>query len=349
MKEEERTMKSRKKRVKMNPVIRALALFAALSATIALSCATGALAAHGTGVGNGGNSARDVYLANLKRELAVRQSNGNPSAAITAWCSQVSSVLLRERQRAMLQYQYEKLDSAEQILIDALVVSAQSLADSPNPKPMTKKLIDRTLIYSEALDQALPDDKRLSQVTKLNFLFSSVDFIVDVARTLDPPYYIPYQYQYGGCTLGCPSAFPFSEFEARFVRMASRELSFVVHDLTEAAPQSGSARIFPVGNPHAFLTVAALVTSDVAQDLSENLHAYENACAISDLQIRSAELTAYNLNGDRSIFPNDPWAVSQTAEQMTRLSDRIAANAPFCLGYGYPIYGGPGDSNGPGY
>jgi hypothetical protein len=160
------------------------------------------MAANGTGVGNGGNSARDVYLSNLKRELAVRQSTGNPSGAITAWCSQVSSVLLRERQRAMLQYQYEKLDGAEQILIDALVAAAQSLDNNPNPKPMTKKLIDRTLIYSQALDQALSGSDRLSEVTKLNFLFSSVDFIVDVARNLDPPYYIPYQYQYGGCNEG---------------------------------------------------------------------------------------------------------------------------------------------------
>jgi hypothetical protein len=296
------------------------------------------IAANGTGVGNGGNSARDVYLSNLKRELAVRQSNGNPSGAITAWCSQVSSVLLRERQRAMLQYQYEKLDGAEQILIDALVAAAQSLDNNPNPKPMTKKLIDRTLIYSQALDQVLSGSDRLSEVTKLNFLFSSVDFIVDVARNLDPPYYIPYQYQYGGCNEGCPSAFPFQEFERRFVEMAARNLSFVVRDLTEAAPQSGGVQIYPVGDPRAFLTVAALVTSDVAEDLSENLHAYENACAIGDLQTLSSELTSYNLNGDHSIFPNDQWAISQAAEQMSQLSDQIGENAPFCSGYD-PVYG----------
>lgn len=295
---------------------------------IGLLATSAALAAEGTGVGNGGNSARDQYLLKLKNEMSLSMSRGkNPAHDVIDWCSRVSAALMRERQRAMLQYQYNRRAQAEQILIDALVVAGQSLETNPDQSgPMTKMLIDRTLTYSQALDQALGSGAPFALSTKLNFLFGSVDFIVQIAREFDPPYYIPYRYQYNRCH-ECPPDFDFSAFERQFVAMAARQLSFVTEHLTEAALSGHGVNFVPVGDPRAFLTVAELSTSFVAHDLRDNLHAYANACSIRDLESLSQTLTSYNLYGDRSIFPNDRWAVDQVREEMDRIADQIHQNS----------------------
>jgi hypothetical protein len=288
--------------------------------TVALVMMVGQGSIAGTGVANGGNSARDQYLEKLKREMSHQGD-------VTAWCNQISSILKRERQRAMLQYQFNRGAEALQILNDALVTAGQSLEVDPEKGgPMTKKLIDRTLMYSQALDQAMVDSSQLSTTTKLNFLFESINFISEIARDLDPPYYIPYRYRYRDCR-DCDHDFDFGAFQRIFIRMASRQLSFVTNQLTENRSGPEGLQTFPLGDPRAFLAIAELATSYVAQDLRDNLHAYANACVIRDLESLSETLTAYNLYHDRSIFPNDRWAVGQSAEEMNRLSAQILNNS----------------------
>lgn len=305
------------------------------AAVVAMLLVTSAANAAGTGVGNGGNSARDQYIEKLKRDLVMTSpgivSAGTNPRDIIDWCSRVSATLMRERQRAMLQYQYNRSAAAEQILIDALIVASQSIAVDPEiGGPMTKKLIDRALMYSQALDQALPAEIALSMTTKLNFLFKSVDFIVEVSRDLDMPYYIQYRYQYGGCR-ECPPTFDLAGFQGQFVRMAARQLSFVTNNLTEVLRTGGRLEVFPLGDPRGFLTVSELTSAFVAQDLRDNLHAYANACAIRDLESLSQTLTAFNLYGDRTIYPNDRWAVSQVREEMERLEAQIQSSV--CPGF----------------
>ncbi len=279
----------------------------------------------GTGVGNGGGSARDEYLSRLKAELAEQGERGSDEAELLSeWCSRVSSILVREKQRAMLQYQYGHKAQAEQILNDALVAAAQSVNVNPHfGGPMAKKLIDRALMESAALDDSLPGNTGIVVATKLNFLFGAVDFIVDVSRDLDPTYYIPYRYRHHGCYRDCPPEFDFAAFEAAFARVVARQLTFATEKLTESQYSSGGAQIYPLGSPKAFLKVAELTTGFVARDLKQNLHAYSLSCAIRELEALSDELSAYNVSGDHTVFPNDPWAVSQSARTMNRIADQI--------------------------
>jgi hypothetical protein len=280
----------------------------------------------GTGVGNGGGSARDAYLAKMKEELAARHGEvGSDAESLSQWCSRVSSILLREKRRAMLQYQYGHKAQADQILNDALVSAAQSIrVDSQAGGPMTKKLIDRALMESAALDDSIPGQTGLAIATKLNFLFGAVDFIVDVSRNLDPEYYIPYRYRHHGCYGDCDSDFDFAGFEAAFARVAARQLTFATETLTESLSNVNDDRVYPLGSPKAFLKVAELTADFVSHDLKQNLHAYAFSCAIHDLEALSDDLSAYNLSGDRTVFPNDPWAVSYSAQAMNRIAAQIA-------------------------
>jgi hypothetical protein len=292
-----------------------------------------AAAKEGTGVGNGGGSSRDAYLAKLRNEFAVNRTQmGDDAELFSQWCSRVSSILLREKRRAMLQYQYGHNSQADQILNDALVSAAQSISvDARAGGPMTKKLIDRALMDSAALDDAVPGDTGLAIATKLNFLFGAVDFIIDVSGTLDPEFYIPYRYRHHGCYGDCSPAFDFAGFEAAFARAAARQLTFATDTLTETL-SGGNGRVYPVGSPKAFLKVAELTAGFVAYDLKQNLHAYAFSCAIRDLEELSDELSAYNLSGDRTYFPNDPWAVSYAAQRMRQISAQIT-NRTGCVRY----------------
>ena len=283
----------------------------------------------GTGVGSGGNEARDQYLAKLRRELSLTRAAPRASNDLISWCSRVTTILLREKQRGMIQYQRGNPEGAETILIDALVTAAESLVADPQiGGPMTKKLIDRTLLGSEALE-ALPA-RGSSMATRLKYLFDSIDFIVKTSRELDTPYYIPYRFTHDRCR-HCPPEFNLSAFEAEFVRVSASQLDFARRTFTLRVTQPEGHFVFlPLGDPKAFLRIAELTAAHVSKDLTDNLYEFLESCIAADLKAFSEILAAYNLSGDRSYFPNDPWAVDATASKFAISAHQIRSKLTQC-------------------
>lgn len=285
-------------------------------------------AIEGTGAGNGGDGSYGEYQERLKRELGVKrcptgQTCGAPD--LTAWCAQITRVLKREVDRAQLQVQYNRFAYARQIIVGALRAASNSLDLTPAlGSPMTKTLVDRGLVLDMALDDAMPDTLRPTLLTKVKFLSDYVHMILRAEAELDRPYYIPYMYRYGRCTVdSCPSEFSFRDFESRYIEYAKRQLEFVATQFTQSVMRDGAPLVTPVGPPRAFLVAAELVTGFVAQDLRDTLYAYSFACVVADLENLSATIRSYNWTGDRTVFPNDMWAVAGVGQELDRLTTQM--------------------------
>ncbi len=291
----------------------------------------------GTGVGNGSGGGRDQYLASLQNSLG--QQNAMTSGSVDeliSWCGRASIALQKGVARAMIQVRSNRQELAVQTLVDTLVKVGQSITVDPmSGGPMTKKLVDRTLKYSQRLDQDLPGNSGASLATKVNFLFNAVNFIIKAEKELDTPYYIPFRYRHHGrypapgCT-SCSSQFDYSRFEMKFIKVAAQQLSFVMKSFTETGIQDGRLQVFPLGEPKAFLAVAEMASGFVAKDLRDNLHAYVNCRAISDLEALQSILIEYNMNQDRSIFPNTRWAVSEVADALNGIQSEIKIYSNSC-------------------
>lgn len=290
---------------------------------IGLALTVPALARDGIGVGNGGDGDRVAYNTQMKKDLTTSDSD---IAAVSDWCSRVTRILRREKQRAMIQVQSDRLASAEQILKDALVTASQSLRANPSlGTPMTKRMIDRGVIYASGIENALNKDgsSRLSLLTEIDFMTGFIDLIVRADEELDIPYYIPYQYRYGRCRESC-DGFDFRSFERLYLQYAYEELKFVVDHSVNQDYQDGRVVVTPIGRPAAFLKLAELSSGLLAKELADTLEAYRNACVVTDLMSLHDILRDYNLFGDRSYFPTERYAVEGAAQEINRILNNFS-------------------------
>ena len=287
--------------------------------------------ARGTGVGNGGDSARTAYIEKLKRELSI-SSKKQDMDSLYDWCSRVTRMLRREKGRAMIQIQSDNLRAAEETLKDALVVASQSLRVDPQQStPMTKRMIDRGVIYADGIEHALPKNTRLNLLTSIDFMTGFIDLIFRVDEGLDRPYYIPYHYRYGRCRDAC-DGFDLRAFERLYLEYARAELLFVVEHSVNEDMRDGRIIVTPIGKPEAFLKLAELSSGLLAREISETLESYRNACVVTDLESLNEILRDYNLFGDRSYFPNFRYAVEGAAMEIRRILNNFQG------GCGLPRY-----------
>jgi hypothetical protein len=281
----------------------------------------------GTIVGNGSNSARDQYIENLRREMGPRMSDRGASVPdLTAWCGRATNILRRELERAKNFTYRNNLVAASQILDDAMLVVGQAMTVDPDRGgPLTKLLVDRGIMMSAALDNVYRTGNRFELVSKLNFLFEYVQFIVKMERDLDRTYYIPYRYKHRRhCRDGeCGENFDFAEFQRQLVEYARQQLEFTQRTFTEIARDNGYSRFLPIGSANGFLKIAELASAYVAHDLRNNLRAYANSCVVGRLEVLSNALLNYNDFGDRTYFMSEPQAVDSTARTLIRISNQL--------------------------
>lgn len=283
------------------------------------------LSADGTGVGNGGEGNRAGYIEKLKAEL----SSGNrfvPQSELDGlyeWCSRVTRMLKREKKRAMLHLQSERLEVAEQVLKDALVVASQSLQLNHSlGNPLTKRMIDRGVIYADGIENALDTGaprSRMDLLTLIHFISGFVDLIVATEERLDRPYYLPFHYRYGRCEARCPDEFDVAAFTERYLQAGKDELSFLVRNSVTQERVEGRWVVSPIGRPEAFLKLAEVGSGFIAEEISQTLYAYRFSCGIADLRNLSEILRDFNLFQDRSVFPNVRYAVAESAREIERI------------------------------
>jgi len=284
------------------------------------------MALAGVGTGSGTTDPSDQYIENLKKQMQVEEVGSIQD--LYKWCSRVVSVLKRERQKARTQLLYEKFAEAKKILKRAFISASQSFPDY-EMGPMTKRIVDRGLIYVQAIEDRLGQNggkiSRRDLVTLVYFLSSYVDLIEEVATNLDRPYYIPYYYTHNRCRKGCKD-FDFRTFSRRYVRYSREQIQYILNEFTQTAPVHGKLRVFPVGDPDAYLKLSELASHYVAKDLSGTLDAYKFSCVISDLKVLSDSLYQYLEQGDRTLYPNDRWAVGDVTYQLKDVHKRLGGS-----------------------
>jgi hypothetical protein len=278
--------------------------------------------ASGTGVGNGSDGALAENYRTMLNQLRV--SNPSNIDDILSWCARVSSLLEVERDRAMLQVQFNHLASARAILMNALRATSDSLENSYSRNSLTKRIVDRGLLLGQALEDALPEDDRLSEITKTDFLVEYAKFVIKSEQELDRPLYVPYRHlcchECGG---RCPQDFNLKELERQSIENTRRQLEFVAEHFSTVTYQYGEQQVFPVGKPKAFLRLAELVSLFASIDLADNLFAYSNTEEIAALKTLSDTLARYNLCNDRTVYPNDRWAVTETRMALDRITNSL--------------------------
>ncbi|MEK6705273.1 MAG: hypothetical protein AABZ06_05750 [Bdellovibrionota bacterium] len=312
----------------------ALTIGAALFAGV-FSTSVSAREAQGIGVGNGGSTNRAQYIEKLKSEMFGAQRNASgPLDDLYDWCSRVTRVLGRELSRAELQIQYERMESAKEILMDALVAASQSLDMDPQTgSPTIKRMIDRGVIYADALGQELSKNgsSRLDSLTELHFLTGYIQLIIKTENELDRPFYLPYVHRYNRCG-SCPPEFNLPAFMRKYFEIAKAELRFILTQFTNMDNVGGRLMVTPVGNPIAFLKLAELGSGFIADEIANTFDSYRNACSIRDLVALSETLRDFNVFGDRTVFPNVPWALTQSAVELDRILMELGSIRPNPIG-----------------
>lgn len=300
-------------------------VFMTMAMVVCVFFAQGAQAA-GVGVGNGGEGDRIQYIEKLKQELGVLDRSRNEAPEIsdfTEWCGKVTRMLRRELMRAERQIQVEQLALAKQILTDALIVASESFRLDPQAgSPLTKKLVDRGVIYMDALDELFWNHEHRDLLTSLLFLTTYVDFIIETESGLDHPFYIPYicRHQHHP-----DSHFDFLRFTSRYLEYAKEQLSFLATHFTRLEKRDGEIWVTPVGNPKAFLKLLELGAFFVAQDIANTLEAWKHACLVMDLEVLSEALRDFNLFNDRSIFPSVKGALYETRTELERILGELSS------------------------
>ena len=284
----------------------------------------------GTGVGNGGDGAHAAYIEKLKRELGVHgvHDRNRTVDSVSEWCSNVTRILRREQGRSEMQLNHGQFAIAERTLKDALTVASESMDDNPDlGNPMTKRMVDRGVVYADGIETALATgsySETGNLVTEIYFLKGFIDLIVQVERDVDHPYYIPYAYKYRHCNEAeCRGEFDFRAFMARYLDYVKSELNFVREYMTHRDFVEGELKITPAGRPEAFLKLAELSSGFLADEISNTLDAYRDACAIVDLQGLSSTLVDFNLYNDRSIYPTFHDALAQVTEELDNISKEL--------------------------
>jgi hypothetical protein len=285
-------------------------------------------AAAGVGVGNGGEGDKSQYIEKLKQELGVLDRPQSETLEISdfyEWCGKVTRMLRRELMRAERQIQFERLALAKQILKDALIVASESFRLDPQAaSPITKKLVDRGVIYIDALDEIFWSHQQRDLLTSLLFLTNYVDFIIETEEGLDHPFYIPYICRH---QTHPDSHFDFLRFTNRYLEYAKDQLSFLATHFTRIEKRDGEVWVTPVGNPKAFLKLIELGAFFVAQDIANTLEAWKHACLVMDLEVLSEVLRDFNLFNDRSIFPSIKTALYETRTELDRILSELSSFA----------------------
>lgn len=313
--------------------------------TASLMTTTAALANDGTSVGNGGIGARDAYLENLRKTMGPPLDiSRNPKDLDTAqwipgikkWCGNAIGIIdsaLNEVRGYLVHGDKEEYAAAEQMMEDSLLMAAQSLVVDPKQGgPMTKRLVDRGLIISQAMDFAIPHPEENDQVSKLRFLVNFGDFIVKTESFLDREWYIPYQYE----RRDLRTSEWLDQFQRKYVLYAYKQLVFSMKyflDIQERWEYGTLYRkVTSIGSEKIFLNIAELMTAFVASDLENSIFSNMFGYSIHRLQRLSSMLAQHNLGQGRR-FGSDQAAIQYAFDEMIAVAHNLRPGWGECRSY----------------
>lgn len=269
----------------------------------------------------------------VEREEATKVSNGSGtnigggnigSEYLATWCKGQTSVLRNFKERARL-----KLDNTgDYNVANKLLASGieQALTNGSNAKTsfLYRSLV-RGLTISNHLGAGLGGNPERKAMVANNVLNSYYDFMIEVvAKNLDLGGQIPYL-NASEADMDARAA----RFEETFVTYASSQLNWILDNLIKESRVAGRIQTTPVGDARSVIKVALTLAAGTATDLDESLWNYRFSCAISDLNILTDTLKAYD-QGNMEMFEDEKQALDYTSKELKRIS-RSLQSSDACL------------------
>lgn len=269
----------------------------------------------------------------VEREGAERVSKGSGtnigggnvgSEYLATWCKGQTSLLRNYKERARL-----KLDNTgDYNVANKLLASGieQALTNGSAAKEsFLHKSLVRGLTISNHLGAGLGGNPERKAMVANNILNSYYDFMIEVvAKNLDLNGQIPYM-NASADNMDARAA----RFEETFVTYASSQLNWILDNLVKESRIGNKTQTTPVGDARSVIKVALTLASGTATDLDESLWNYRFSCAISDLNMLTDTLKAYD-QGNMEMFEDEKQALDYTAKELRRIS-RSLQSADACL------------------
>lgn len=315
----------------------------ALTFFISLFLLSAGAALAGTGVGNAGDGARAAYIAKLRKEMNLDRERDTPEDLIE-WCQRVTRVLKREKIRAGNLIEVGNFAAAKTLLLDAMIQASQSLAEHPaDAHPMTKRMIDRGLVYEQELESIMsavnakkdakadaiplqhePTLGEFDLLTLINFLDKFVDLVIHAEAQVDRPYFS--NYYNNRHNRGQNSEFNFDRFRRSYIDHICAEIRFIMTALVSIRHDGPRVIVTPIGKPEVFLKVAELSTTLLADEIERTLERYRYAVTTADMRALSSDIRDFNLNRDRTIYPTTPRALIGVASSLHSFLNSLQGN-----------------------
>lgn len=264
----------------------------------------------------------------IDREGSERVSKGSGSNIgggnigseyLATWCRGQTSLLRNYKDRAAL-----KLDNtgdyniANKLLNDGIVQALTSGSEAK--ESFLHKSLVRGLTIATHLGAGLGGNTERKAMIANNILNSYYDFMINVvAKNLDLNGQIPYL----NATSEDMDARA-ARFEETFVDYASSQLNWILTNLVKETRLGNKTQTVPVGDARSVIKVALTLTAGTATDLDESLWNYRFSCAISDLQILTNDLKAYD-QGNKEMFEDEKQALTHASTEIRRISKSLSS------------------------
>ena len=249
------------------------------------------------------DSDNDPRLSNYKWPPRQRDD-------IRLWYRNRVSSLERFKEEARSHYSVLQYSLAYQTLKAGLMTASEE--DVYYQGALTSKAIARGKRFVLALEKCESLKKDRAVIKSLTFfLFKYYDFIADVSKNLDEPYYSPMPGgRYGDRVNDM-------DFERAYVELAQKQLRMMLEDLVTVEGEGDRIVVYPLGEPAIFLNAMELTTKAVAQDLRDSYFATRYAHSIEELKWLHYKLYRFNhpgqpIEGNRYLgtYPNAYIAVN---------------------------------------
>jgi hypothetical protein len=219
--------------------------------------------------------------------------NGND---IFGWCQNQAQYLFTAKMTALNAYRRGHVEESTRILYSTLVEAQRSIRSGYESGALTAKAITRVKNMAQYI--ASGTGRNIAEKKAISaFLFKGYDFIINVANTLDIPYFIPYYREYGWRRCNDCGSFDIEELEAQYIQFARDQLALAVEGMSNVG---SNYVVNPLGGPRTYLLAVELAANAAIGDLNDSFWRTEYACEIRQLRELAGRLGYVNRMGATS-------------------------------------------------
>ena len=298
-------------------------------AAIFLTTSTAGSHSMGTGVGNGTDGPRNNDNTQAAHGLDYEQASKTYEGSMGAkrytvnyevyddlsplhhWGNNSINTLQTALYSAQTQIEIGSYGKAKALLVDALNAASKAFPKQTvdHGSPLTKKLVDRGILYSRSIQTAFQKDGwTTGEVqTEIYFLYGYVEMIIEAWEEIDQNYYIDYYHSHRRrCSphYYCRD-FNYREFHRKYIDYVIKEINFVLKNFTKEASLGYTGYVVvPVGDIRAVLLISEIMSLATSKDILGTLWAHDYSYIAYRLQELHRNLAKFNKEGYRFVYPD---------------------------------------------